>query len=400
LDAAGETEALRRRHAAYFVTLTNEARPHLYHDEQIVWLDRLEAEMDNLRETLEWCLEHGYAGDRRAAETGLRVVGDLYRFWALRRHYREGRAWLTRLLALPVAQGPSIGRVRALRAAGILTAATGDVALGDALMEERAALCRLLGDPAELARALMGLGTIRAMWLRADPSGAAACRAHLHEAAALFKQLGDEDELSATLTALGHVALWEGDLTTAEAQFSQGLGLARAHGDRWYAMMALEGLTSVARARGDAAGARSLLDQQLALDRALGDRMSIGAVLGELAELDLKSPRLDAATARAYFRQALLALRDSGDVRHVATLWGVAALASETGDPARALRLAGAADALTAAAGLAPSVAALRLAQIEEVARQTLSPSKHAVAWASGQAMTLDEAVACAMEAL
>ncbi len=400
LDAAGEMEALRRRHAAYFVALVEEARPHLYRDEQIVWLDRLNVEMDNLRGMLEWCEEQGHAGDRQAAEDGLRVVGNLYRFWALRRHYREGRAWSTRLLALPVAQGPSVGRVRALRAAGILTAACGDVARGDALMEERAVLCRQLGDPAELACALMGLGTIRAMWLRADASGAAACRAALCAAIELFRQLGDEDELSAVLTALGNVALWEGDLAAAEAQFSQGLGLARSHGDRWYAMMAVEGLTSVARARGDAATARALLDQQLVLDRALGDRLSIGAVLGELAELELKGPQVNAATAHANFRQALLTLRDSGDIRHVASLWGVAALAAETGDPARALRLAAAAAALTAAAGLAPSAAASRLVQIEEAARTALSPSDLAEARAVGQSMTLDDAIACALEGL
>lgn len=80
--------------------------------------------------------------------------------------------------------------------------------------------------------------------------------------------------------------LWEGDLDTAEAQISHGLGLARNRGDRWYAMLALEDLTEVARARGDDLTAHALLDQQVLLVRALGDRTATAAVLGEIAELD------------------------------------------------------------------------------------------------------------------
>jgi hypothetical protein len=38
LTEAGEVEATRRRHAAYFLTLAEDAPPHLYRSEQIEWL--------------------------------------------------------------------------------------------------------------------------------------------------------------------------------------------------------------------------------------------------------------------------------------------------------------------------------------------------------------------------
>ena len=144
-----------------------------------------------------------------------------------RQRYGESRTWLTRLLSLPVVQRPSIGRARALRASAVLMAGAGDVAAGDALMEERVALCRQLGDPTELACALLGLGSIRALWLRADTSEATARRAYLHEAAALFRQLGEADELSAVLIALGRL-----DLHVSATDDPLAIGLVLALGRR------------------------------------------------------------------------------------------------------------------------------------------------------------------------
>jgi predicted ATPase len=57
--------------------------------EQAHWLARLEAEHDNLRASLTWCVLQG-----RDPEIGLRMAALLADFWWRRSHISEGRRWL------------------------------------------------------------------------------------------------------------------------------------------------------------------------------------------------------------------------------------------------------------------------------------------------------------------
>ena len=84
-------ELVRDRHLAYYLLLGEEAEPHLRGRDQVYWLDRMEAELDNLRIVLEWSL----AGDM---EDGLRLAAALMWFWHIRGYAPEGAEWLERLL--------------------------------------------------------------------------------------------------------------------------------------------------------------------------------------------------------------------------------------------------------------------------------------------------------------
>ncbi len=65
LLASGETEAIQRRHALFFLDLVERAEPLLTGPEQVVWLERLESEHNNLRASLRWAEACGEAGRRR-----------------------------------------------------------------------------------------------------------------------------------------------------------------------------------------------------------------------------------------------------------------------------------------------------------------------------------------------
>src|SRR5262249_38274649 len=121
LGASDGGAATQARHAAYFVDLAVAWDLAWKGPAVTVWLDRLEADLDNLRAAMDWCT----ASPERHAD-GLRLGGALFLFWDIRGYAREGRgrleAMLTgaapknsdRMLAGP-APGPRPGR----RAGGV-----------------------------------------------------------------------------------------------------------------------------------------------------------------------------------------------------------------------------------------------------------------------------------------
>jgi predicted ATPase len=93
LEESGEAEEIKRAHAEYFSALAEEADSELKGPDQLQWLQRLEAEHDNIRAALGWALQPG------ETEVVLRLGDALWWFWSVRGHYSEGRRWLEEALA-------------------------------------------------------------------------------------------------------------------------------------------------------------------------------------------------------------------------------------------------------------------------------------------------------------
>jgi predicted ATPase/class 3 adenylate cyclase/transcriptional regulator with XRE-family HTH domain len=273
---SGETEALRRAHAAVFLALAERAETELLGPEQGVWLERLEREHDNLRAALTWA-------QVGAAETGLRLVGALTRFWLSRGHLREGREWVERLLArdgaATVETGePAPARVRALLVGGTLALYQGDAAAAEPWLEQAAALALAEGDRRTAARALNNLGVLanqQGDWERAAVSFA--------EGLALWRRLGDQRGAASALNNLGDLTARQGDLERAAAVFAESLALNRQVGDRGGVAVCLNNLGWVARLRGALAEAEALHREALALSQELGDARRCAAGLEHLA---------------------------------------------------------------------------------------------------------------------
>jgi len=96
------------------------------------WLQRMNAEMDNLRAALNWGLQSGNA------QTGLRLAVRLRWFWYTSLPWSEGRDWLQRLLAAN--PDPSLLRARALEILGQIVSNLGEYPLAQTLFEESLAL--------------------------------------------------------------------------------------------------------------------------------------------------------------------------------------------------------------------------------------------------------------------
>lgn len=92
LEASGEAETLRRRHAEYFVALAERAEPELRLARYGYWCQQFELELDNIRAVLEWTLGAGDVG------LGVRLAGALGLFWYGKGYHVEGIRWTQRLL--------------------------------------------------------------------------------------------------------------------------------------------------------------------------------------------------------------------------------------------------------------------------------------------------------------
>ena len=66
LEERGDGQAVRRRHAGFYLPLAEEAEPALLGPQQLSWLERLDAERDNLRAALTWATERRRGGRRPA----------------------------------------------------------------------------------------------------------------------------------------------------------------------------------------------------------------------------------------------------------------------------------------------------------------------------------------------
>ena len=92
LEANGELEQTRDAHAAYYLALAEETESVLSGADQVLWQERLEREVKNLRAALEWLLE------RRRIEEALRMAAALEQFWLFRGYLSEGRSFLEQAL--------------------------------------------------------------------------------------------------------------------------------------------------------------------------------------------------------------------------------------------------------------------------------------------------------------
>jgi predicted ATPase/class 3 adenylate cyclase len=388
LKEQGEAEQVRTGHRDHYLARAEEAEPHLRGAEQGHWLAVLDAEHDNLRQVLAFCLE-----DTAGVEAGLRLVVALCGFWDVRGHYGEGRAYLAAALARETGPEQRLARAHALDRAGNLAWRQSDYAASRALLEESLTLYRELGDRRGTANSLDGLG--RVALNRGDY---AASRALLEESLTLFRELGNKHSSAVTLANLGNLAHAQGDYSAARTLYEESLTLFRELGNRLASAQLLGNLGAVVHAQGDYSAARTLYEESLTLFRELGNRLASAIALTSLGGVACNQS--DYAKAAALFAESLEIRRELGDRQGIAeSLDGVANLARQEQQPLRAVRLWGAAASLREAIGLPRSPREQERYE-REMAQARAAPGEDGftTAWEEGRAMTWEQAVDYALE--
>jgi predicted ATPase/class 3 adenylate cyclase len=258
LDEHGEAGELHDHHAETMVAFLERAAEEIAGRHQQQWLDRIDAELDNVRTAVAWIRE------RQRHDLELRVAAAIRLYGLLRGRWTETRGWVEGALAHGPEPAPDhFGG--ALAAAVILVRWDGDDTAADARARELLAFADEHGDRWARAQALMGLAITQAEAGAFEPA-----MALLTEAVDLSREVGDNWALGVALNNLGDTALKAGDLETAGARFAESL----AHGERLGLVdrvaTARGNVASVLLAAGDPASARAELRRCLKDARALG----------------------------------------------------------------------------------------------------------------------------------
>jgi len=300
LVKGGEAKETRRRHAAFFVALAEEARPNLRLAPQVEWLEWLDTENGNMRGALSWTL---FVDD---IPTAARLGWALWMFWWLRNHQPEGLRWIEPILSRRNELPPQL-RIRITIAAEALAYGKGDGAAVERYASELVQLSQEVG-------------------------GDALAEAYAH-------------------AGLGLIATIRGDFEAATKRLGKGLPLFREAGEDGLATQSHIWFGTVLLLKGDHEGARRRFEEGLTLGRTIGDRMSVYNALFNLAQLALARSDYDAASSR--FVEGIAPseeLKDRGNVAYI--LEGLGIVAGARGEAERAARLLGASEALIESIGL------------------------------------------------
>ncbi|MEX2644630.1 MAG: adenylate/guanylate cyclase domain-containing protein [Gaiellaceae bacterium] len=351
LEESGEADRLRRKHAEHFLALAEEAAPNLRGASASPgpWLDRLEAEHDNVRAAFDRLQVIG------ETQRVLRLAGALWVFWNVRGHLREARRRLDR--ALDGNERPTAARARALVGAAAVSAASGDSATATMRAEAALTLHRSLGDRWGAALSQSYIATAAAQerdWAKAQPIAEKCARA--------FEELGDEHYAMLAKWLLAWMCRELGDRERARALAEENVGRARALGDERVEARSLGSLAMLAVDEGRLEDAVATLKEANRIHRALGDRFEIALDLCRFA-------RALAAAGRPGTAARILATGEALREQIGATLESWIAMEAKLGET------------LTAA-------------------RAQLGAAAFAEAWEQGRSLTADEAVELALDAL
>ena len=342
LAASGELETIRRRHAEYFVELAERAEPELWLAQQERWFQILEREHDNLRVVLDWSLEGDVA-------VGLRMAGVLWYFWHAYGHHVEGYQWTQQLLPR-MGEAPVIYHAKFLFTAGHMSLRQFDLPASRRLFRESLDISRKLGDKRQTAWALTCMSQTH--FEEMDKAYALA-----EEGLSLFRALDYEPGVQYSVLLLGEIARVNGDDRRARSAYEEALAMARHMDAIRQTLMAFANLSFINQHEGNHKSVIDLMRQALTRVRHMKNNKDMANFVQILAG----------------------SLGAVGEPEQAARLFGAAGVALER----RGTFI------LTDQPELDRMIAAVR-AQLDDVTFEA--------AWAEGRRMTLEQAVADALD--
>ena len=393
---SGESEAARDLHMRHFVDFAETTAPRIDTQEVLKWIPKLDAEYDNFRSAFDWGLDNHM-------ESCLRLVGALAYYWFRRGHGAEGIRMadetLSRAARAEAKDGLSTPEqmmiwARALQAISFLSYSQGDNKSAYRAAGESIALARQLGDDRMLATALAFSGSAKIF--DGDHTGAVR---EVEEAVAIARKSGEKLGLGIALGMMAQVEMIaRHDVNAAEAFEREAIALTADGGNTWAILMLHFATGRGAMFRGDYVTARERFAKCLPIFQEMKDEHRVNMIYSEFGHIDRYEGRYP--QAEEAYRKTILVWEKLGHraaIAHQFESFAFIAIARE--QPERAARLLGAAEILRKKININMSPPELVEYQ-KEVAklRAGMEEQSFESLWASGRAMSMEDAVAFAIQ--
>jgi len=384
---SGETKTIRDKHLQFFLRLAEDAEPHLHRADAVGWHDRIEVEHENLRLAFEWTQQAD-----ATAESGLRLASALEDFWIIRGYLVEG---LERTLAA-LAHGQVFERTtlyaNVLCNAAWIASFQGDFPGARSFGNKSLASFRELGDKLGVSQALHVLGAV------AIDSKDYALAENLLEEALQNKRGLTNASMTNLMITMGWAAFGLGDYALARKRLNDGLTLSLIEENRDRMSGALGGLAEVELREGYYDSASKLIEESLVIRKAIGDKWQIGVALGVWAWIAVLQHDWDSAFARLKESIAVRAeIGDKGGLVWCLEKLGQVALGRENAE--KAAKIFGAAASIRTMLGSAMDpFDQTEYEHDSALLHRILGEEKFKMAWNQGCTLTLEKAIAFALE--
>lgn len=384
-----EVEAIRDRHLAYYVKLSEEIERGLQGPARKLWVSRSEAEQENLRLAIEW-------GLARDPESSLRIASNMAVGIASGGYSVEGFRWLRGSLRamesrLSVISPPV--RAKALGALAFMYFSLGREREAYDWAQQSIALYRQMDDKIGLASALL----VESMPLESSGRLAQA-EAGLKEALALAQSGRNAFVSNWILNTLARViAKLHRDVQTAWDLTEEAIRLSRGAGMDWNVANAYEIRGFLAAYSGQYEDARDFFEKAMFAYHEVGAHFNVLLNKSNLAHLERQFGHHQQALER--YRESILGFQEVGQlgaVAHQLECFGFLAMAEDKSE--RALKLFAAAD------GLRERVDSPMTAEEQSYFDEQLSALRGKMEaqqfdriWANGRAQTMEQALEFAL---
>ena len=385
LQASGERDVWRQRHAAFFCELALSHGISTVHLRSVADRWRLAVDHDNLRAALDWAAEHD-------AALGLRTAAALLPFWRERGHHAEAQARCAALLAHPANQQPSVVRARVRTALCALANERGQTGQLRALALAVLADARALGD-----RACESLGHIWLAHAEQADGDLARSEAEFRNALAIVRELGEPARVAETLANIACIAIERGHAADGQPLLLEALHLYSAVDNLWGQGFATSTMADAAYALGDFDTALTCADEGLAHHRRLQHQHRLSYSLLQRGAALQRLGRSE--EARANLTECLSITTAHGFGEHTTLVFLHAALlAASCGQPVRAATLLAAAQGhIDRGGALIGHLDRAEFAQAQQDVKSGLSATAWQAAWEAGLALSPRDAAARAL---
>ena len=302
LRKAGKESATRDKHLAYFLGLAEQADQHIHGPDQIAWMDGIERNHNNFQTALDWCVSN------YKTEFAIRLLAALGWTWWIRGHYSESRSWFDKIRTLPGIAAFPASYAKLLNRVGGQSWNIGNDRDAQALLEESRAIWLSLGEKGELGLADC-LNWMSFVAFEGDGDVAKA-GSLIEKSIALYQKHADQWGCANSMLTAGYVQMGRDRSISPLSWFEKSLDLFQHVGDIWGKSNVYQCMGRVYLDVGKYEKAQSCFEKQMTIDQNLRNISSIINGLCDLGHVHFMQG--EDALAQEYYEKSLAFCRQYG----------------------------------------------------------------------------------------